>query len=743
MKTSIFDPTRPLRFVRYGRMSTDMQNSRSPDQQFDTIDATLARTGYPWIHVRDYRDDGKSGRLVKQRPQFQQMLRDVQTQVLGIDAILLDTYERLGRMADLDTLRRELVNRHGVVVLTADSQFTDPTSCAGMALGAVESIRATSVGRIQAHNVRRGKLDSVKRDRWPGGVPPIGYKLKSVMKPGDGPAEIDYKILVPDEKARDLPALYFRLADDFGWGTLRIAKHHNSDPDLVARFGKVSASRVGFILDNPIYVGTFRFLNSTCDIVDDRRVRRKNPDDEVHFEPNFCEPLVDSERWQRVQKLRRSRGKTMRDIRSQQRHPNGKQLVATSPGITLKYPLTGLVMCGSCGAAMRPAKSGAKSKDSPSYYYYVCPAAKDRRCDNKIYLPGNLLLDEVISKFRQRYFSTVPGESIPGWLERAAAELRRVWKSRQEDVPDHDDRMDQIDKLDEQVAGWVTSLGDRDLKAAVRHIVQEKVDEATQERNRLKAELDQLAAAEHSVAQLLNEGEVARKLETLDRELRCSNPTRVHVALAEHVQAISVRSDRTVELQTNQLALLGPDARVLAAEFVEAVHDDDSAGATPSPGVPLRRRAERRVESDVIGHSAIDRVVACHSANAPIPRRWIATDNLVIEKPRPWYQEMAAEVVAMRALPTTFAKLAKHFRKSVPTIRKAIRYAQSRDPSLQSLPNKLPAPNEAKLHAAEIARLKREGATTSELAERFKKSDTWIRRALEHAQEAERESMPE
>jgi hypothetical protein len=58
-------------------MSDPKQNKRSPDQQFATIEETITRCGHPWRHVRDYRDDGVSGRYLRKRPGLQRLLRDV------------------------------------------------------------------------------------------------------------------------------------------------------------------------------------------------------------------------------------------------------------------------------------------------------------------------------------------------------------------------------------------------------------------------------------------------------------------------------------------------------------------------------------------------------------------------------------------------------------------------------------------------------------------------------------------
>ena len=184
-----FDPSRPHRYVRYGRVSTEMQNPRSPEQQFDTIDMTLRRLGYTWTHAVDYRDDAVSGRLVAKRPGFQKMLSDLRSGSVEADLILVDSFERFGRADEIGAIRQQLQSRDKILVLTADSQFTDPTSIAGRALTMIENIRATEDGRIKAHNVLRGKRDLASRGRWPGGPVPLEFRLRSVLIGRGSPAD--------------------------------------------------------------------------------------------------------------------------------------------------------------------------------------------------------------------------------------------------------------------------------------------------------------------------------------------------------------------------------------------------------------------------------------------------------------------------------------------------------------------------------------------------------------------------
>src|ERR1700719_4247721 len=103
-----FDPMKPLRVILYLRMSSDDQNPRSPQQQRDTIEATRRRLRYPWIIGNVYEDEAISGRYLRRRLGFQQMLRDIRTGAVKVDAILVDTFERFGRADELAALRQEL-----------------------------------------------------------------------------------------------------------------------------------------------------------------------------------------------------------------------------------------------------------------------------------------------------------------------------------------------------------------------------------------------------------------------------------------------------------------------------------------------------------------------------------------------------------------------------------------------------------------------------------------------------------
>ena len=264
------DLTLALPYARYGRMSDDTQNPRSPDQQFDTIDKVKAAQRRPWIPTVDYRDDGISGRLMRKRSQFMKMLADIRTGRLRVDLILVDTIERFGRLDNLQEIRRELREKHGVLVLTADTGFADPTTQGGSVMAMFEAVRATEDGRIKAHNVLRGKRDAALRKHWPGGPVPFGYRLESVLVGhGGSRVEVDHSRLVPDAETRWIPPRAFALAHEEGNGPNVVAQALNADPEIPAHHKPFLPETIRYWFRNEIYKGDLVWEENETGIVDD------------------------------------------------------------------------------------------------------------------------------------------------------------------------------------------------------------------------------------------------------------------------------------------------------------------------------------------------------------------------------------------------------------------------------------------------------------------------------------------
>lgn len=99
-----------------------------------------------------------------------------------------------------------------------------------------EAMRATEDGRIKANNVNRGKRDTAKQKHWPGGSPPFGYMLISVMKAVNGRDEVDYCLLVPNPATRWIIELLFEIAEQTLYGASRLARMLNNDSRIPDEF---------------------------------------------------------------------------------------------------------------------------------------------------------------------------------------------------------------------------------------------------------------------------------------------------------------------------------------------------------------------------------------------------------------------------------------------------------------------------------------------------------------------------
>lgn len=732
-----YDPKLPYRFVKYLRMSDRSQNPRSPDQQAVTIDETIARLAYPWTCVTVYRDDAITGRYIHKRPGFNRMLRDIEARLVVIDLIVVDSLERLGRADEIAELRRRLVVEHGVLVVAADNQFSDPTGIVGKAVGMVEQIRSTENTRITRHNVIRGKKDAARQGRWPGGPPPFGFRLKPIVDPASSPPQA-YNVLEPNLQQAAALRLAFQRADMTGEGDVRLAQWWNTSSEIAEDLKPVSPFTIGYRLENPIAIGTLRWGAHRTAIVNDTRVVRRNRDG-AEVIARFCPAIIDADLYDRVQRLRKLRAAKIQESRHKDPAHETKHIAPQAPGLTLKYVLSGLVRCGHCKASLRPVPSGRRSKAGRRYIYYVCPRHYDGACSNAHHVPENRLRKAVVSKLRAVLFPLTETTGTPEWLPMLLGLVRREMQIATAQEPDRAAvRGEAIRNLEHQLNGWLVSLGNPQLPALVRSDVERRYEDG---RNRLEAfqrTLKSDVAASTSSRDAVPAVAVLDALRLLDEVLGQHNPTLVNLELAKHIGAIVVCDDGRVEMHGTGLGLFHGETHVLGEGRDHSENEGDRRRF--SPVIP-RRRGKLRVPSLLTSRVGNDphRIPGSHTADG-MPDGDTAgalawEDSIDLASASCWSKSNANEVARMRAAGKTHQELAAHFGVSIPTIRKALRLAVAANASL-SLPQKMPRACWAVDHAAEVLQLKASGLSITAIARRLGKSEPTIRAALEHAQRA-------
>jgi hypothetical protein len=242
------------------------------------------------------------------------MLREIDLGFVTADLIAVDTAERLGRTEEIDELRRKLFTDYGILVVTADSNFADPTGVTGKALRLVENIRSTEDGRVKAHNVIRGKKDTAKLKWWPGGPPPLGFRLKHVEDRSVAAPRM-HSVLEPIPAYIAAVRLAFARVDATGHGPSRLARWWNGCPDIPDELKPISAYTLGYVLRNRIYIGTLVWGANCTGVINDTRVIEKNPDGPLVTVADFCPAVIDRDLFDRVQHLQSVRSESYRALR--------------------------------------------------------------------------------------------------------------------------------------------------------------------------------------------------------------------------------------------------------------------------------------------------------------------------------------------------------------------------------------------------------------------------------------------
>lgn len=684
-----FDLKRRYRFATYGRMSDKKQNERSPDQQFNEIDRLIARLECPWTHVASYRDDGIKARYFRARDGLQALLRDVETGTIDIDLILVDTWERFGRQSEFEALRSKLLNDHGVMILTVDSGFADPTGVVGKALGLVENIRSTEDGRIKAHNVLRGKRDALLRKRWPGGPPPFGFRLKRLVE-GEGREPELYSVLEHDPSTIWVRRELLHKAKETGWGGNRLAAWLNEREDIATGLKPFNAPSVAMWLTDPINVGTYVWGEHNTDIVNDARVIEKNPNaDEILRIEGFCEPVVGSDVFEAVVALAEARSAAARASRAATGEEGGadKLVKPIARGIPLQHALSGLVVC-ECNAAMTAVGSGRRSKAGRSYTYRTCPRSRDHACGNRHHVREDALFAAVMDRIRAQLLPADPQE-VPRWFPQVLSLIEEELHSTRAIDPDRvAAKAARVAELETLCRGWNISLGNPNLPPRMREDLTDAYEAAQQEIETLDNQILSIKGREEAVKKLTDPDAVVGRLHRLSQVMASYNAAAINLELAKHIVEIRCSRDGTVVLKGTHLGLFdGVEAMLSRSEDACAGTDADDAARFPK--VRPRRRARRykpNLSSDAAA-SAKDLYRLLDPARFEgLPDAFVWEETFCIEPEPCWAEAHADEVYAAWLEEQNLSRLPPRFGVSLPTIRKARNIGRDRAAARGSAP---------------------------------------------------------
>lgn len=416
-----------LRCYLYTRVSTEIQlDGYSLEAQKERLRKEAGHRGMKV--VGEYSDEGKSGKNIKGRPEFQKMLNDIKDGKDKVDYVLVFKLSRFGRNA-ADTLNSlQYMEDFGVNLLCVE----DSIDSAGASGKLMISVLA-AVAEIERENIKEqtmaGRKQKARDGRWNGGFAPYGYKL--VHKDGE-----KGKVLEIDEKEAELVRLIYDKFVNTNMGANGIAKWLNEHgyTKTVRQNGTMptlSAHFVKLVLDNPVYMGKIAYGRRKTEKIDGTRNEFhivKQAEDAYEIYDGIHEAIVTEEMWYEAYAKRKVTG-----IKHEKTHSIGHY-----------HMLSGLVRCPECGAKMYGVVNRKKKKGSDEFYkdmwYYKCKnriKVEGKPCSYKTNIRQDQLNAELIalvrwivntSNYKEQVVAAADGKNDT--LEELRAEEERLQAER-------------------------------------------------------------------------------------------------------------------------------------------------------------------------------------------------------------------------------------------------------------------------------------------------------------------------
>ena len=319
-----------IRVAIYIRVSTEEQAKEGYSIAAQKERLTAFAHSQGWDIFDFYIDEGVSAKDTE-RPELKRMLQDIEGKKL--DIVLVYRLDRLTRsVLDLYKLL-EVFQKHDVHFRSATEQY-DTTSAIGRLFITLVASLAQWERENLGERVKFGMEQKVREGKFPGGSVPFGYNL------------VDGDLLINEDEAKYVRLIFSKYAQ---------GKNLNEISYLMNQIGVLSPTgsqwndrTIGYMLDNPIYVGRLRW-------------NYKSGDNYFEVETNYPR-IIDDETFEKVRYYKETK---------KQYHPRT---------LNQKYIFSGKLICPDCGGVL--VGHDCSKPEYPDYLYYRCQGRQDlnRKC---------------------------------------------------------------------------------------------------------------------------------------------------------------------------------------------------------------------------------------------------------------------------------------------------------------------------------------------------------------------------
>lgn len=466
----------------YTRVSTLMQvDGNSLEGQLKEIEKYCGLTDTDIVAV--YSDEGKSGKSISGRPEFQKMMKDIEEKK-EVDYVIVWKLSRFGRNAK-DTLNSlGILQKHGVELCTAVERINS-----GDKMGMFMLTMLSALAEMERENIieqtNNGKKYNALDGKWNGGAAPYGYKL------------VDKQLVVVQEEAEVVKRIFNEFVyTDLGYnGVTALLNKEKIKPRQTKRLDRKAMAEndtdkeiylpimedwystiVKKILDCPVYCGKIRWGHENVVREDGKEKRKKG--ENVILVDGIHKAIISEELWKQAQEKRKKTGVAFGRPDSNREN--------------VRNMFNRIAKCPNCGHGMVSYKEPYINKDKKTVYYYkyMCGYYNNHRngkCQKNAikadYLEG-AVIDEILKYIRR-----------PNLLEDITKHLSNKLDTSniEREIEEAENKLIELDKKEEVQYNILSKIG----SGQFRNMKPEKIEKTLEEINQQREETENYIDRKH------------------------------------------------------------------------------------------------------------------------------------------------------------------------------------------------------------------------------------------------------
>ena len=535
-----------MKIAAYCRVSTEKEAQiDSLEKQIEFFNEFTKKNGYELYKL--YADEGISGKQIKHRKQFQQMMIDAKAK--KFDKVVVKDVSRFARnTVDLLQSVRELKS-YGVQVdfLNNGEVMEGGSEFILTILGAMAQQESANMSK----RVKFGKDITAKKGRVPNLV--FGY---------DKIPDERYTLKINEEEAKIVKEIFESYVYK-GIGTTKIAWNLN-DRGIRTKKTKSKWVQTSIVrmLKNPIYTG--RVTNKKSEVTDFITGTRKElPEEEWIVVERPEMRIISDELFNRAQELL--------EQRSNEFKLNNKREKT-------EYVFSTLIYCKHCGYSFRRIKR-KYTADGPEYIRWVCSGRNSmgvNHCPNTTVIDEEELLNAI-----KIYLKSII-KNKKDFMKAVEKEFEKITKLRENNERSEESLLKEIEK--------VTVKKQKYMEMFQNEII--NIQELKKYTNPLNEDIARLERELKLITSEIKEKDVLEKelnktIKTVDDIL--NNQTITNAMLKTIIDVIEVDSDSNVEVRLKLLNEIGTNEPVITKfeDIYQSVEEKENTKAPDTkPAIP-------------------------------------------------------------------------------------------------------------------------------------------------------------